>query len=218
MWTICRYLVLHVPLPVNAQNFFVNNAYWWAIINLLITLTGILFLGWSLQPIIFLFWMEVIFNLVAAFIRVMGAMDGQPFLHTLWRKVLLLFFGSIMGTAMIMLAFSFTIGVFDKEFDTESFRGISASTWILGGNYAVALLTNFFFNGRFRKADPVTELVSTFVYLLILLVLIMAVTQHLIPALKLQDANRWVGLGVVGVKFAVDMGTMSLRTKTPVQL
>jgi hypothetical protein len=34
--------------------------------------------------------MEVIFNLAAAFIRVTGAMDAQPFLHTLWRKVLLL--------------------------------------------------------------------------------------------------------------------------------
>jgi hypothetical protein len=39
-----------------------------------------------------------------------------------------------MGTAMIMLAVSFTIGVFEKELDTEGFQGISASTWILGGN------------------------------------------------------------------------------------
>ena len=108
-----------------------------------------------------------------------------------------------MGVAMIMLTVTFTIGVFEN-FDFESFIGIQEAILTLAGNYVLALLLNFFFNVYFRKANPVTELMSTLIYLLVLLVIIMAITQHLIPSLNLKNNAMWIGLSVVGIKFLVD--------------
>src|ERR1043165_8825980 len=161
-----------------------KSTYLWAIINLLITITGIFFFHWSLQPIIYLFWLEIVFNVISALIRAMGAMDGKPFLETLKQKVFLLIGGAVICVAMIMLTVTFTIGFFEN-FDFESFIGIQEAILALAGNYVLALLLNFFFNGYFRKANPVTELMSTLIYLLVLLVIIMAITQHLIPSLNL---------------------------------
>jgi hypothetical protein len=180
-----------------------KSSYLWAIINLLITLSGIFFLHWSLQPIIYLFWLEIIFNVVSALIRAMGAMDGKPFLETLKQKVFLLIAGTVMGIAMIMLTVTFTIGVFEN-FDFESFIGIQEAILVLAGNYVLALLLNFFFNGYFRNANPLTELVSTLIYLVILLLIIMVITQHLIPSLNLKNNAMWIGVAVVGIKFLVD--------------
>src|SRR5436309_6614722 len=91
-----------------------KSTYLWAIINLLITLVGIFFLHWSLQPIIYLFWLEIIFTVVSALIRAMGAMDGKPFVETLKQKIFLVLAGAVMGVAMIMLTVTFTIGVFEN--------------------------------------------------------------------------------------------------------
>jgi hypothetical protein len=82
----------------------------------------------------------------------------------------------------------------------------------LAANYVLALLLNFFFNGYFRKASPVVELMSTLIYLLVLLMIIMAITQHLIPSLNLNNNALWVGLSVVGIKFAVDYLATYFRT------
>jgi len=177
--------------------------YLWALINLAISFIGIFFLRWSLQPIIYLFWLEVIFNVVFALIRAVGAMNGKPFLETLTQKAFLLLAGTVMGIAMIMLTVTFTIGVFEN-FDFESFIMIQAAVLTLAGNYILALLLNFFFNGYFRKANPVNELMSTLIYLLVLLVIIMVITQHLIPSLNLNNTPMWIGIGVVGIKFVVD--------------
>ena len=188
-----------------------KSTYLWAIINLLITLVGIFFLHWSLQPIIYLFWLEVILNVASALIRAAGAMDGKPFLETLKQKVFLLIAGTVMGIAMIMLTVTFTIGVFEN-FDFESFIGIQEAILILAGNYVLALLLNFFFNGYFRNANPVAELMSTLIYLLVLLVIIMVITQHLIPSLNLKNNAMWIGLSVVGIKFLVDFLASYFRT------
>lgn len=102
-----------------------------------------------------------------------------------------------------MLTVAFTIDVF-KDFDFESFAGIQVAVLTLAGNYLLVLVLGFFFSGRFKKANPVAELVSTFVYLLILLVLIMAITQHFIPSLNLTNNSMWIGLAVILIKFVVD--------------
>ena len=189
-----------------------KSTYLWAVVNLIITLVGIFFLHWSLQPIIYLFWLEVILNVVSALIRAMGAMDGKPFFETLKQKIFLLLAGTVMGVAMIMLTVTFTIGVFE-DFDFESFAGIQEAVLALAGNYVLALLLNFFFNGRFRKANPVAELISTLIYLLILLVIIMVITQHLIPSLNLENNAMWIGLAIIGIKFLVDF--LASYFKTP---
>ncbi|MBX7107325.1 MAG: hypothetical protein K1X61_01630 [Chitinophagales bacterium] len=175
-----------------------------AIVNLLITAFGVLILQWSVQPVIYLFWMEIIIIVIVACIRMMGAMDGKPFIQTLPGKIPLLIAALFTGAMIISLAVAFTIGVFANGTDSESFKGIGIAVAILWCNYLSGLIIQFFLSGHFRVAVPFTELIFSFVYLLILLAFIMAVTQHLIPALSSRQSPTLTGLSVIGIKFIID--------------
>jgi hypothetical protein len=43
------------------------KAWWLPFISLFITLQGIIFLGWNLQPVVVVFWWEVILNALYSF-------------------------------------------------------------------------------------------------------------------------------------------------------
>ena len=190
--------------------FYLNPALW-AVVNLLVSLYGILFKGWNLQPIVYLFWIEVILNILSALIRVAGAMNGQSFWQNIGQKLVFLLGGSALGIAFIMLTVTFTFKVFDGGFKSEGFGDIHYQVYILAFNYLAALLLHYFLNGRFRTAEPAGELMSTFVYMLVLLVIIMVITQHILPKFPGADQAMWTGLVVVGVKFAVDWIFSSVR-------
>ena len=65
---------------------FLNQprAWWLPLLSLIITLHGIFFLHWDLQPIVFLFWWEVILIIGAALIRMLFALEGRPVFDTLF--------------------------------------------------------------------------------------------------------------------------------------
>ena len=184
--------------------FYLHPALW-AVVNLLVALYGIIFKGWNLQPIVYLFWMEVIFNIGSALIRVAGALDSRPFWQTIGQKLFFLLGGGVLGIAFILLTVTFTFKVFEGGINSEGFAGINRQVYILALNYLVALLLHYFLNGRYRSASPAGELMPAFVYLLILLAIIMVITQHLLPKYPGADQALWTGLAVVGVKFAVDL-------------
>ncbi len=61
---------------------------WWQpLFTVLITLYGIVFNGWNLQPIIFLFWWEAILIIGSALIRMLFALDGRPIWATVFTKI-----------------------------------------------------------------------------------------------------------------------------------
>ena len=183
----------------------------WPAINLMIVLYGILIKGWNLQPVIFIFWIQVMLIVAMALIRVATAMDGQPFLATLGQKILLLFFGGVLGAAFIMLTVTFTFRVFEGGFRVQGFQNISTQSRLLIASCAIALLLNYFLNGRFRLASPAEELGRAFIYLLILTVWIMAITQFVVPRFAGAAASLWTGLAVVVVKFVVDWLAWEMR-------
>lgn len=193
-----------------------SNPNLWAAGNLLILLYGVLLKGWSLQPVVYLFWMEVVINIIVALIRVVFAMDKQAFLSTLPSKIGTLLFSGVMGIAFIMLTVTFTIGVFEGGFNAQGFEDVPIQVYLLAANYLLALLLHYFLNGRFRQANPVEEMMGTFVYLLILLAFLMVLTQFIVPKVVSAgtDIALWTGLAVVAVKFMVDRLRITLQQKT----
>lgn len=176
----------------------------WALINLFITLYGILFKGWNLQPIVYIFWIEIILNVMAVLIRVAGAMNKRPFWDGIGLKIFFLLFGAVMGFAFILLTVVFTFKVYENGVNSDGFDGIQGQVIILVLNYIAALLIQYFLSGRYRIASPAAELMMTFVYLLVLLCLIMVITQYLAPRFAGPHTVLWTGLAVVLVKFVVD--------------
>lgn len=178
---------------------------WWQpFLSLFVTLYGILALGWSLQPVIFLFWWEIILMSGAALIRVLFALDGRRFFDGIGQKIVLLGGGGLLLGAMILLTVTFSFKAFSGETTAADFSRIPLQTRLLTASYAFGLILHFFANGRYKTANPASELMRTLVHLLVLLALLMPLTMHLIPAYPQLNQTIWVGVAVVCVKFAVD--------------
>lgn len=181
------------------------KAWWLPVISLLITLHGIIVLGWNLQPIVMFFWWEVIVMLGAAFFRMIFAMDNKPFLHTILPKIGMLAFGSVMGIAFVMLTVTFTFKVFEGDFNSVGFEKLPSRVNMLIASYVVGVVIHYFANGRYKTANPMGELMTPFIHLLVLLALTMALTMHLIPKFPHLNQALWVGISIVVIKFIVDM-------------
>ncbi|MBK8555777.1 MAG: hypothetical protein IPL65_08405 [Lewinellaceae bacterium] len=187
---------------------------WWAVTNMLVSIYGIFFLNWRTEPLIFLFWMEVILSIAAALIRVMGAMQGKPFRETLIPKISILIFGFFMGIAFIMLTVAFTIKGWSDNWDGSGFQYIRWQMLILALNYAAAVFVYYFLNGQYKTASPIGELMSVFVRLLFLICLLMVITQHMMPKFPTLNQAQWTGGAIVGLKFMADW-IFSRRYFTP---
>lgn len=178
---------------------------WWQpFLSLFVTLYGVLVLGWSLQPVIFLFWWEIILMSGAALVRTFFALDNRRFYDNIGQKIVFAGGGGLMLGAMILLAVTFSFQAFSGAAGTADFSRIPFQTRLLTISYAVGLILHFFANGRYKKASPADEMMRTLAHLLVLLALLMPLTMHLIPAYPELDQAKWVGVSVICVKFAVD--------------
>lgn len=204
--------ILDSPLLRNAK------PWWQPFLSLFVTLYGILILGWNLQPIVVLFWWEIILMVGAALVRMFFAMDGRPFFDNFLQKIMLLATGGILSAAMVMLAVTFSFKAFEGGLQSEGFDKIPFQTRILTAGYVFGLIIHYFANGRYRTANPMGELMRTLVHLLVLLALLMVLTMHLIPAYPQLNQAQWVGVAVVVVKFGVDWLFSQIDKPTQVSL
>jgi hypothetical protein len=177
---------------------------WWIpFFSLFIILHGILILHWDLQPIIFMFWWEVILMVGAALIRMVFALNGQPVQHLILQKIFLLMGSIVMGGVMIMFAIVFSFNAF-QEGDSKGLSTINIQTNTMTAGYIVGLIFHYFRNGQYKTAEPWTEMIKTFVHLLVMLAFLMVITMHLLPAFPAWSKAKWVAIAVVIVKFCAD--------------
>lgn len=181
-----------------------QRPWWQPIVSLLITGHGILFHGWGMQVVVFLFWWETILIVGAGLLRALFALDGKPVTATLGTKLIALPFGAVMGGASIMLAVVFSIQGMNG-LEADSFAEISLQSELLLATYALGLVLHYFANGRFRSANPVAEVLQPLMHLLVVLCMIMPITMHLLPNYPHLDQARYVALTVIVVKFLAEV-------------
>jgi hypothetical protein len=186
------------------------KAWWIPFISLGITLFGIFYRNWNVQPIVYFFWWEVILMIGAALIRMLFAMDNQPITAHLFQKIGLLLGGILMGSMFVMLSVAFTFKAFEN-IKSGSLSGMSTQVRLLQISYVLGLCLHFFANGRYKTASPSGELMSVFVHLLVLLALLMALTMHLIPKFPQLNQVIWIAVALVLVKFFVDLLFAKIR-------
>ena len=185
--------------------FVQNPAPWWIpVISVTITVYGMLFLGWHIQPIVYFFWWEVILMITAALIRMFFSLNGQPFFEKFLSRLGLLAAGIVFGIMFVMLSVTFTFKAIEN-FSGNEFVDIRLQIRLLQFSYLAGIVIHFFANGRYKTADPFGELSGVFIHLLILLAFLMAVTMHLIPRYPQLDQALWVAIAVVVIKFLVDL-------------
>lgn len=174
-------------------------------LSLVIGLYGILVLGWNLFPVIYLFWWEIMLAVGAALVRTFFAFDNKPFFQTLLFRMFLLIAGGALGGAVIALAIAFSIKGMDLGRSSEGLAGIPLQVGILATGAVLHLIFNYFYNGKFRAAHPMAELMHTFAYMVVLLSLLMVLTMYFIPNYTQFSEAKWVAGAVVLVKFIVDL-------------
>ena len=177
---------------------------WWIpFFSLFILLHGILILHWDLQPIVFMFWWEVILMVGAALVRMVFALNGQPVQHLILQKISLLMGSMLMGSILIMLSVVFSFNAFNAG-DFKGMGKIYIQTNTMTAAYIVGLLFHYFRNGQYKTADPWAEVIKTFVHLLVILTFLMVITMHLLPIFPEWNNAKWVAIAVVIVKFCAD--------------
>jgi Family of unknown function (DUF6498) len=181
------------------------KAWWLPVVTLSVTLFGIIGLGWSLYPVVIVFWWEVIMMVFVALVRMLFSLDSQPFVHHLWLKFMLLIGGVLLGGLFIMFSVVFTFSAFGDNQSMDGMSTIPHQIRAVQLSYLVGLVLHFFANGRYKTANPASELMVTFMHLLILIALLMVVTQHLIPRFPHLNQAMWVGVAVVTLKFLIDL-------------
>jgi hypothetical protein len=179
------------------------KVWWMPFVSLTMTLYGILVLQWNLQPIVFLFWFELFLVVVFSMIRMLFAMGEKTLLAALPMKLMLLMFGTLMGGAMLLLAVTFTFKAF-VEGDYKGFSSINLQMRGLSAAYLMGLIIHYFANGAYKTANPYLELMKSFVYLLVFLAFLMAITMHLLPNFPQLNQARWVAISIVLLKFVFD--------------
>lgn len=183
------------------------HPFWMGVVTLCISLYGVFFLGWSLEPVIWLLWFEVIFAMGAALIRSLFALQGKSFFTDILSRLVTTGVGAFMGIFLLMLTVAFTIKGLDTEnTSTAGYQSLRTQLGLLFLNYLLALVLHYFANDRFKTAKPINELMATFLHFFMLLVLIMPITMHLLPKYPQLEQAKWVGLTVIGVKFLLDFG------------
>ncbi|HNM25856.1 MAG TPA: DUF6498-containing protein [Saprospiraceae bacterium] len=197
---------MNLPANIFEKPVFQTPRPWWLpIYTLAVALIGLFFLHWPPAGVVYLFWWEAILIVGMALIRMFFALQGRPFGDLLLRKAGLLVFGLVMGGAFILLTVAFTLKGFSEGNYAVGLGGVAVQSRALVAGYVAGLLLHYFGNGRFKTADPVEELGLPFAQLLVLLALLMALTQHLIPRTGDAQEAQLVGAAVVGVKFVIDM-------------
>lgn len=178
--------------------------WWMPVITFAITVYGILFLGWHIQPVVYFFWWEVILMITAALVRMFFSLNGQPFFEKFLYRLGLLAAGILFGIVFIMLSVTFTFNAFGN-FSGGEFKGIGQQIKLLQLSYLAGILVHFFANGRYKAADPFGELSGVFIHLLILLAVLQVFTMHLIRTYPELNQALWVAIVVVVLKFLVDL-------------
>lgn len=189
--------------PLNLPRRLARRPWWQPLASLAITLYGVLADGWGMKAIILLFWWETFLLIGAGLVRAAFAFDGKGILATLPTKLVVLPFGVVMGGAIIMLTVVFSFEGMNAPGDDSLGQGAFESQ-MLFASYVIGLVVHYFFNGRFRAANPAGEMMLPLFHMTALLSLIMPITMHLLPSYPHLDQARWVALTVVAVKFVVD--------------
>ena len=197
--------VVHVKIIENpAFDSFRIPPLAWAAINVAFSLVGILFLGWSLAALVYLFWIEVFLTLSVALVQAVFAMDGKPFLATIGSKIFSLVIGGFFSIAFFMLMVTFTFDAFYSEMGNSSFANIGWQLIILFLNYFFAMLFHYFLSGDFRVANPMSEVMKPFVRLLFLGCTLMVITMHILPKYPELHFAKWTAGAILVLKFLAD--------------
>lgn len=173
-------------------------------LSLVISLFGILALGWNLFPVIYLFWWEIILAVGAALVRTLFALDRKSFFQNLPLRLLLLVAGGSLGIAIVVLSIAFSIKGLSAVSSAGGLANLPVQVSILMAGTVLHLIFNYFNNGKYREAQPFAELIHTFAYMVVLLSLLMVLTMHLIPSYPQLSDAKWIAGAVVLVKFVVD--------------
>lgn len=177
----------------------------WAIVNLLLTAYGIFVSNWDFYMLLYVFWMELHLITGAMLIRVSAAREYKRNLNLTGEKFASLGIGLLFSTACITLTVAMTYDDFGGELTMGQFAGPQAVIALIGCNHIIRLLLHYFQNRRFRKANPATEMIVSFVYQVGIVGILMAIALYYMPKFPHPDGVKDAASVLLPVKLLMDL-------------
>lgn len=177
----------------------------WAIVNLLLTAYGIFVCEWDFYLLIYVWWMELHLITGAMLIRVSAAREYKRHLNLTGEKLASLGIGLLLSTACITLTVAMDYDKFGGELTVGQFAGPQTVILLLGGNHTIRILLHYFQNKRFRKANPATEMIVSFVYQVGIVGMLIAITLYYLPHYPQRGGVKEVASTLLSVKLFIDL-------------
>ena len=177
---------------------------WIPYLSLLLSLFGILFLNWNYQNSIILFVLEIFLMLTFSIVKMLFALDEQPFYKTIKDKIIYLVFGTFIGLFFVVFSVMFISKSIQTDVIFHQIRTLDYQIAILTSSYFLDLFINYFTNQKFKLVSPMSQMVP-FIHVLVILAFLQAFTGHLLPNFPNLNQAVWGIVALVLVKFFVDL-------------
>ena len=177
---------------------------WIPYLSLLLSLFGILFLNWNYQNSIILFVLEIFLMLTFSIVKMLFALDEQPFYKTIKDKIIYLVFGTFIGLFFVVFSVMFISKSIQTDVIFHQIRTLDYQIVTLTSSYFLDLFINYFTNQKFKLVSPMSQMVP-FIHVLVILAFLQAFTGHLLPNFPNLNQAVWGIVALVLVKFFVDL-------------
>lgn len=177
----------------------------WAFINLIIFAYGIYVKNWDFFTLMYVMWMEL--HLIAAMmlIRVFFAREYRESYNITGEKMSFIAIGILMSTACITLVVAMT---YDLPPGEMRFGQYGEVNWVIFGllvNHLIRISLHYFQNDLFRKANPATQMIVTFVYQAAIVSILIGIVIYYMPRTGGPDGVKAVALEILSLKLLIDL-------------
>ncbi|HKX12762.1 MAG TPA: DUF6498-containing protein [bacterium] len=182
-------------------------------LNIALPLIGILFFGWSIADIYFLFFMEVLF---------LGAFTGLKILVSINNGSLLERFGQILFFSFLyvfifLLLFGLIGYFFDYSKPQAQLTLQSGAVYALLGSYGVDFAYSFLWKGEYKRRDIGSQLEDEAAYRMLgLLFAMLVILVPLGTLMRSGNSNIALGIAIVLAKNLVDYYMVQNSHRHPV--
>lgn len=206
-------------LPIQAENtpfLFPKTTFWfWAAVNFLIPLIGVLFLGWDIFGLVYLFWWELICWGFIGVLKILSSFgSGGGFITQLASRIMALLFFVPLYSGLLMIVVSFSFVKFDSETVVSGTNAtLGTSLIFITLNYVFAYLRSEYQTGAWRWRQPMAVVFERMLFALPLSCLVLFAVIPLADKFEGGRGETVVALGMVFAKGLMDIATYYVPQK-----
>lgn len=178
---------------------------YWAMVNQLILAYGIYMSNWDFYLLLYVLWVELFIVMATMLVRVTFAREYRRGFNMTGEKISFFFIGILLSTTCITLMKAMSYDLFSGEIRLGQFSAPLYLILMLGLNHVIRLGLHYFQNERFRKANPATEMIVSFMYQVGIVVILIAIGAYYLPRYPHAGEVKDMALKLLSFRLFMDL-------------